>query len=184
MIKKLLAVGAVLLLIVGIGAAFATGVGPAPGGDSGSDIESFPTETPESSSDSDTTSDGTTGGDDVTATTTGPPFTFTIDQIAECGQTCRDVTTTLTNEQSTADSNVTVYTRIYAGKGTDGDVVWEGTESVGALDAGESYTGTKRVELSMGDAYTIQQRDGWITIQTTVDSDGETMTFTEQRQVT
>jgi len=176
MLRKLLVVGA-LVLVVATGAALATGLGPAPGGDSGEDIESFPTETPESPDE-----DGETGDDDAT-TTAGPPFTSTVDRVEECGQTCRDVTTTLTNNQSTADSNVTVYTRIYVGNGTDGDVAWEGTESVGHLDAGESYTTTKRVELSVADAYAVEQHDGWITVQTTVESDNETMTVVEQHQV-
>ena len=49
------------------------------------------------------------------------PFGFVVDQIETCGETCRDVTTTPTNRQSTAASDVTVTTRIYAGNGTDGD---------------------------------------------------------------
>jgi hypothetical protein len=93
------------------------------------------------------------------------------------------VTSTLTNQQDTTAEDVTVYTRIYAGNGTDGDQVWEGSESVGTLDASESYTATKRVELSFADAYAIDQEDGWITVQTTVETADQTVTFTEQRQV-
>jgi hypothetical protein len=167
MARKLLAVGTVLaLVLVGAGAAFVLGVGPAPGGDTSTDTESFPTETP--------------GEEQMTDT---QPFAFTTDSIEECGQTCRDVTSTLTNQQSTTADNVTVYTRLYAGNGTDGDVVWDGSESVGTLGAGESYTTTTRVELSYGDAYAIDQEDGWITIQTTVQTADRTVTFTEQRKV-
>lgn len=178
MAKKLLALVIVVALVAG-GAAVALGVGPlgdAPqsGAESGDDVESFPTETAESTND---------GGDTSSTTTAEQPFTLTVDSIEECGETCRDVTTTLTNEQSSTASNVTVYTRIYAGNGTDGDVVWEGTESVGAMDAGESGTDTTRVELSLRDGYAIQSADGWITVQTTVQSENETMTTTEQRQV-
>ncbi len=175
--NKVFAFGAVLL-IASAAVAFAMGVGPAPGGDS-ADIESFPTEESESSG-------GSTGaGTDTeeTATPTGPPFTSSIDRIEECGETCRDVTTTLTNDQQTADSNVTVYTRIYAGNGTDGTVIWEGVEEVGDMESGESYTTTRRVEISLADARTVRQHDGWITVQTTVQSDSETMTVTEQRQL-
>jgi hypothetical protein len=175
--STVLAVGAVVL-IASAGIAFAFGVGPAPGGDSGDDIESFPTE--EDSTSADSTAQTST---EETATPIGPPFSSSIDRIEECGETCRDVTTTLTNEQATAESNVTVYTRIYAGQGTDGQIIWEGIEEVGEMDSGESYTTTRRVEISLADAQTVRQNDGWITVQTTVQSDTETMTVTEQRQI-
>ncbi|MBX0324167.1 hypothetical protein EGH21_14105 [Halomicroarcula sp. F13] len=175
---KLLAVGGVVLLLAGAAGAVLTGFGPASGGDSGSDVESFPTETPAER----TTDSGGADSAETTATAT-PPFGFTIDDIENCGQTCRDVTSTLTNQQDTTATDVTVYTRIYAGNGTDGDVVWEGSEPVGTLDAGESYTATKRVELSYSEALAIENEDGWITVQTTVQSDDRTVTFTDQRQV-
>ncbi|MFC7046741.1 hypothetical protein ACFQH6_16190 [Halobacteriaceae archaeon GCM10025711] len=180
---KLLGVLALVVLVGGV-AAFATGFGPAPGGDTGADDGSFPTETTTTAADTGA-GGGSSGGSDAATTTTAtaPPFTFVVEKVEECGTTCRDVTTTLTNEQSTPASDVTVHTRIFAGKGTDGDVVWKGSEPVGVLDAGESYTATRRVELSMMDAYKIKQNDGWITIQTSVTADGETTTFTEQRDV-
>lgn len=173
--------GAVALLLAGVAGAVVTGIGPAPGSDSGADIAEFPTETDSTSSGGD---DGTSdSGTERTATASTVPFALSIDSIEDCGQTCRDVTSTLTNRQDTAATDVTVYTRVYAGNGTGGDLVWEGTESVGTLDAGESYTATKRVELSYGEAYTIDQNDGWVTVQTTVQTDERTVTFTEQRQV-
>lgn len=181
---KWLAVVALALVVTGV-VAFAVGFGPTPGGDAGSDGGSLPADatspTTETVSPA-TDGDGGTAGDGTT-TTTGPPFTFVVDDVEECDSTCREVTTTLTNEQSTAATDVQVTTRIHVGKTTDGDVVWEGSEPVGDLDAGESYTATRRVELSLMDAYRIQQHDGWITIRTTVTSDGETMTFTQQRDV-
>lgn len=109
------------------------------------------------------------------------PFTFAIDRIESCGTTCRDVTSTLTNQQSTDATDVTVETEIYAGNGTDGDPIWTDTESVGTLAAGDSDTTTKQVDLSLTDAYAIEQNDGWITIETTITSDGETVTMTERR---
>lgn len=59
----------------------------------------------------------------------------------------------------------------------------DGTEDVGTLEAGGSYTVTRRVELSFGDAYAIDQEDGWIPIQTTVETADQTVTFTDQLQV-
>lgn len=178
---KLLAVGGVVaLLLAGVAGAFITGFGPAPGG-SGDDVESFPTETGTAATESPTS--GSTSGGETTATTATPPFGFTIDSIEQCGRTCRDVTSTLTNQQETTAEDVTVYTRIYVGNGTDGDVAWGGSEPVGTLESGESYTATRRVELSYSDALAVEQNGGWVTVQTTVQTSEQTLTFTEQRQV-
>jgi len=170
-------IGGVLALVVltaAVGAVLYTGAGPAPGGNSGdSEIEEFPTEGP--------TDDGESG---EAETTTAEPFTFTVDETAECGTTCRDVTATLNNERNETATGVTTYTRIYAGENnTDADdVVWEGTVDVGTLDGGASHTTTERVELSLLDARTVNQNDGWITVVTTVESDDATVTFRETRQ--
>ncbi|SFR89262.1 hypothetical protein SAMN05216559_0601 [Halomicrobium zhouii] len=185
--KLLAVVGVGILLVAGVVGALVTGFGPAPGGDSGSDVESFPTETPSNTGSDGASGDGASGDggtSDATATATDtPPFTFAIGNIEECGRTCRDVTSTLTNRRDATADDVTVYTRIFAGNGTDGDQVWQGSEDVGALDAGESYTATKRVELSYSDGYKIERNDGWITVQTTVETADQTVTFTERRQV-
>lgn len=170
---------AVIVVAVGIGAALYTGAGPAPGGDSGDEIEEFPTE-------EDTDGDGSDAdGSDATSTDDTDPFSFMIDELEECGETCRDVTSTLTNNQDQTESNVTVYVRIFAGQdntNTD-DLVWEGTEDVGTMEADEDYTSTDRVELSLQDARKIDQEDGWITIQTTVESDDTTVTFQDNERV-
>jgi len=176
----LLAVGSVVGLLVAAPVTLGLGLGLGGGGDetasaggSGDDIESFPTETP--------TRTASEGGSTTTADS-GPDFAFTVDRIEECGRTCRDVTSTLVNDGANA-TDVTVYTRIYAGNGTDGDVIWEGRERVGALDAGEPYTTTERVDLSLADAVAVESADGWITVQTTIQSTEETVTTTQRRQV-
>ena len=196
--RRLLVGLAVVLAVVTAGAAtaiFAGDLGGA-GAEEGS-IESFPTETTSQESGSDGEGSGSSAdespssderaGDGASTTTAGSttqPFTFAIVGIAECGQTCRDVTLELRNRKSTSAANVTVYSRIFVGSGTGGDVVWEGSESVGTLAAGESVTASKRVDLSLSEAFAIQQADGWITIQTTVQSETETMTTTDRRNVT
>lgn len=178
-----LTLAALLVVAVGVGAVAVAG-DMLPGGDSEADAEPFPTAT----SDDERTA---TGGSDGEGTTTAgspstetPPFGFVIDTIEECGQTCRDVTSTLTNQQDTTAESVTVNTRIIAGQGTDGDVVWRGNEDVGTLGPGESYTATRQVELSFADALTIQNNGGWITVQTTVETADGSVTFTDERQVT
>lgn len=169
-------IGGILVVVVvalSLGVALYTGVGPAPGGESGDDIETFPTED---------------AGDDGSVTTTSsdtPPFTFTIDDIEDCGSTCRDVTATLDNNQNDTATDVTVYTRIFSGENnteTD-DMVWEGKEEAGDMEPGESYTTTKRVELSLQEARQVDQANGWITILTTVQSDETTVTFQDSKQV-
>ena len=166
--------GGVLVVAVGLGAALYTGVGPAPGGDSGDEIDEFPTE-----------EDSGNGESDGTGTDDTDPFTFSIDDIEECGQTCRDVTSTLTNHQNETATSVTVYVRIFAGEDNTNseDMVWEGTEGVGTMEAGGTHTTTKRVELSLQEGRMIEQEDGWITILTTVESDDTTVTFKDSEQV-
>lgn len=164
----------VLVVAVGLGAALYTGAGPAPGGDSGDEIEEFPTE-----------EDTDNGGSDATSSDDIEPFTFSIDDIEECGQTCRDVTSTLTNNENETATNVTVYVRIFAGEdNTDTeDIVWESTEEVGTMEAGGTFTTTERVELSLREGRKIDQGDGWITVLTTVESDDTTVTFQNSEQV-
>ena len=175
--KQRYLLGGILLAVivaVGIGAALYTGVGPAPGGDSGEEIGDFPTEDV-----------GDTDGSDTTISDGMDPFSFVIDDIEECGQTCRDVTATLDNNQNETATNVTVYIRIFAGEdNTDtDDVVWEGTEDAGTMEGGANHTTTERVELSLQDARKIDREDGWITVLTTVESDETTVTFRSSEQV-
>ncbi|MFW6003751.1 MAG: hypothetical protein ACOCPT_04965 [Halanaeroarchaeum sp.] len=178
-------IAVVVLVALGVGAAYYTGVGPAPGGsDSGDSLDEFPTQTASEPDDSETETTVATDGT-VTDETTTPPFTFSIDEIAECGTTCRDVTATLTNEQTTTATGVTVYTRVYAGEDNtaEEDVVWEGSEDVGTIEGGESHTDTRRVELSLRDARKVDQNDGWVTIVTTVQTDDQTVTFRDSEQM-
>lgn len=185
-----LLVVALAVLVVGVAAAFATGLGPAPGGDSGDEITDFPTATatPTPSGDgggSVSVADATaTGSAESTATPEPrPAFATTVESVENCGRTCRDVTSTVRNDGTADATGVTVYTRILVGQDTSGDVVWQGREDVGRLPAGDAYTTTKRVELSLAEAAAVERADGWITIQTTIQSDQRTVTFAESRQV-
>ncbi|WP_299332115.1 hypothetical protein [Haloplanus sp.] len=172
------------VVVVGAGAGVIVVAGDVlPGGTPETDSEAFPTATPGGEAATTSDSNGTATPTTDEASTPTPPFGFAIDTIEECGQTCRDVTSTLTNQQDTTAENVTVHTRILAGQGTDGDVVWRGNEDVGTLPAGDSYTTTRQVELSFSDALTIENSDGWITVQTTVETEGGAVTFTDERQV-
>jgi hypothetical protein len=101
-----------------------------------------------------------------------------------CGNTCRDVTVRLTNNRNATAEDLTVRTRIYAGNTTDRNArVWEGQSDVGTLEAGASTTETARVSLSYFEAASVQRKGGWVTIVTTVESEGVTESFRERRNV-
>ncbi|MDZ7700811.1 MAG: hypothetical protein U5J98_01395 [Halobacteriales archaeon] len=69
------------------------------------------------------------------------------------------MTASLHNEQDETASGVTVFTRVFAGEDNadEDDLVWEGKEEVGTLEAGTSHTTTKRVELSLQDAQKVER---------------------------
>ncbi|MDY6818086.1 MAG: hypothetical protein SVG88_05425 [Halobacteriales archaeon] len=186
MIRKLLTIGLlVVVLILGAGVALVTGIGPAPGSPGDGSIDtpdgSFPTATATPTSTTTTTTGSTAGTS--TATTTGPPLTLTVDRIEQCGRTCRDVTTSLTNRQSHSAEDVVVYSRVFVGNDTDGDVVWSTKHRAGSLAPGETVTTTDRIELSYSAAYAVMEADGWITIQTTIRTADTTLTITKQYNV-
>jgi hypothetical protein len=184
---KSLGIGAVVLLVVvGVAGAFALGVIPGSGGSNGTDgggeetsyadtVVVGETKTP-------TAGGAETGTEGASTTETQPAFSFVIDNIEECGQTCRDVTATITNNQDEAATGVTVRSEIYTGDSYD-NKIWEGSSEIGELSAGESYTETKTVDLSYQDAYAVDQNDGWILLKTYVITDDGTYVFKEERDV-
>lgn len=114
----------------------------------------------------------------------GPPFRFEIERVERCGRTCRDVTATLVNGQDETATDLVVETAIYAGNDTDeGDRVWRGTERVGTLPADAEHTSTRRVDLGWGGGLAVQRADGWITVETTVETDDRSVTLERQREV-
>ncbi|NHX35224.1 MULTISPECIES: hypothetical protein [Halolamina] len=174
-----IAVLVVVVALAGVAGALITGFGPAPGGGSADTSTPYEDTVVVESTDS-----GGSGGEDgdgstSTATESQPPFSFVIESITECGQTCRDVNATIVNQQDTAATGVEVRSEIYTG----GDLIWEGTSDVGTLSAGESFTDTKRVELSYSQAYKVQQNDGEILVKTYVRTDGGTYVFKDRRNV-
>lgn len=178
--KRVAAIGMVVLLVVLSGAVITTGLlGPFEGesGVSDPDTTDGPTDTGTVYEGND---GGSTGGEDADS----PPFSFDVIDITECGQTCRDVTVTLSNTQTETATGVIVYTRIFAGNSTDDDdMVWDGIEEVGTLKANDAVTRTTRVKLGLRDSYRIKRNNGWVTVLTTVESDDITITFKTHEKV-
>lgn len=169
-VALLAVVGALLLLTAGVAL---TGIfGLFDGGGTGTGTESPTVPTPNE------TTPAAAGAADT------QPFTLDTREVESCGMLCRNVTSTVTNEQATAARNVTVRTRLYAGNDTDNQVRWEGTERVDRIGPGETYVTTQQVELLLNDALAIRDADGWVTIRTTVDSTDRSVTITDRREVT
>lgn len=186
-------VGAVVVLLVAAttgGVLFVGGLGPG-------ESPSSPTDESPADSTGTTTADATTeetaasggtgetgGGNNTTTGTTtetsdSSAYRFTIQSIEKCGTTCRDVTARLANAGADERTNVRVTTKLYA----DGDLLWSGTETVGALAPGEAHTSTKRVDVGLSGGMKIQNNDGYVTIVTVVRSDSGTTRFSERRKV-
>lgn len=179
----------IALVLVGVVAAAAAGVGPAAlaADDAGTDGPTA-TDTDAGATDDDgTDGDDDTADGDLTAETNetagdsdgDPAFDGTVDRIEDCGTTCRDVTATLSNVGDATATSVAVEFRL----SVDGDRIRANEESVGTLAAGESYTTAQRIELGYGDALAIERNDGWVTIETVIRFDGGTVVTAEERQV-
>mgnify|MGYP006271466499 CR=1 FL=1 len=180
-------VGSIVLTVVvaaGVVGALAVGLGPV---DSivgsvvdGTDADDDGGEVPEGeseSTDSGHSHDSGSGGD--AAEESASEFQFTVRNIDECGQTCRDVTVGLRNTMNASATDVTVTTQIYTGD----EEIWSASESFTEVDASESKTRTKRVKLGYFDAVKVKQNGGEIRIETTVTWDGGEQSFTERRKV-
>lgn len=166
----------------------AGGAGPGDGSDGSSDgatptATPYPDGTPMADETPDRTATPTTPTPTVRPPSSGSAFAFTIDRVEECGDSCRRVTATVTNNRSAPATNVTLDLDLYAGNRTSGDPLWNGTERIGSLESGESVTVQREVELSTRQAVAIGTRDGWITLEAVVRSDETAETIRKRRNV-
>lgn len=100
-------------------------------------------------------------------------------ELTECGSTCREVTTTLTNTGSTDATTVHVSVTVSAGE----TLVWETDEVIGQLAAGAGVTRTHRVEVDLGTALALQETGGEMTIETLITSDQHTERIVREKSM-
>jgi hypothetical protein len=107
-------------------------------------------------------------------------FQFEVLDLESCGRTCRDANVELTNSGDAA-IDVAATSRLYAGKAGD-DKVWEGTEAIGDMDAGETVQRTIRIELNFVEASKLCGANT-VTLVTVVASTDHRQQFTSHPDV-
>jgi len=114
----------------------------------------------------------------------GQPFVPELENVEECGETCREATVALQNDMNVVAEDIVVYVRLYAGDSTNpDDVVWGENRELGTLGAGEVYRTTETIDLTPQQANKVRETDGLVTAKATVASDQATATFVEKDDV-
>lgn len=140
-------------------------------------------ETVTAAADTRTTTDAGSTQTTTGVTTNQAALAYRIDNVTECGATCRTVTATVTNQRST-DTDVTSETQIYAGNTTADDArVFAETRELETVAAGDSVTTSTDVDLSTTEALRVDDADGWVTVVTVITDGDETVRTVERRQV-
>ncbi|ELY37275.1 hypothetical protein [Natronorubrum tibetense] len=106
-------------------------------------------------------------------------FEGDVVEIVECGRTCREVTTTLTNTGTADATAVRVAATVVAGE----TLVWETDEEIGRLEAGATVTRTQRIDIDVVSALAIENNDRTVTITTTITSAQQTEQFVTETTV-
>lgn len=105
-------------------------------------------------------------------------FRFAYNRTQPCGLLCRDATGQITTTDNTTAENVSVRVRLRSGR----SIIWSGSEPVGVLTAGDTYTSTQRINLGTHALNTISQNDGRVALVVEIRSDKwhEVITFGRQ----
>ena len=119
-------------------------------------------------------------GDDETANgseDTPIEFNVLVDEITECGRTCRTLDYTVQNRGTEDATGVVSRIRVYT-PDTDGDQVFDDEQEIGDLDANTQRSATKDIDTGLVDGRKIQDNDGDIDIRVNLSSnEGETAEF-------
>jgi hypothetical protein len=103
---------------------------------------------------------------------------FEIRNSSECGNACRDVTYAVVDTGGDGAGDVSAEIEITA----DGEPVWNGTESVGAVPAGGETVRTVRVEVGLSEAYAVSENDDRVTVTTVLAAGDRATTIEQERQ--
>jgi len=109
----------------------------------------------------------------------GVAFNASVDNITECGSTCRDVDYTLMNIGQSDATDFSVRMHITSG----GDEIYNESVNLATLEANSEESRTERVELSRSGAFTVNSNGGDVTINITPMSGNVSETFTFERNV-
>jgi len=126
--------------------------------------------------------EGSDSEEPVTATSTEEhdsdyPLAFEIEGSTECGLTCRRVNTTVTNQGDETLTDVRLEHELYTrdGDGNADEVAWDGSATVGAVEAGETAISRVEVEVDIDDGAAIKDRGGLLVTTMRSDAGNETI---------
>lgn len=102
-----------------------------------------------------------------------------IEEVGECGVTCRNVTYVLTNPTETSVTDLTADITLVSG----GTTVWENERSLGYVQAGDEVTLTDEVSLDRDQMARILENDWEVTINVRLQSANETRTISFDREL-
>jgi hypothetical protein len=100
-------------------------------------------------------------------------FAVTVDDLTECGATCRNFTGTVRYTGEGTARDVTLDVRVTA----EGSELWNATETVGEVQAGGSYRLVREAEIGYRESSTVLSNDGYVTVWIEVDHAGGTETL-------
>jgi len=102
-----------------------------------------------------------------------------INNISECGQTCRTVNYTVSNIGANATTNTSIQLRAIA----DGDEIYSNETAYGTINASSSLTIVEDVEVGRSGGFILQDTGGDVTIEINVGSTNTTASFSFERNV-
>jgi len=111
------------------------------------------------------TEDGTESGTEATGTQVPEvDLNVIVDEVTECGRTCRTLAYTVQNLGGADAGDVTVEVTVRA-PDASGDVVYEGTQNLGAIDSERQRSATTNLTFGEDGAATIRDNGGSVAIE-------------------
>jgi hypothetical protein len=146
------------------------------------DVETLEiTDTSETEDAPGSTSSEVTESNDEERSTPKPKVEFHVelDNISECGLTCRKIEYTLQNRGQLSAKQMGVSIRVHTG----GEQVYDATQSIGDLQSQTQKTGiTHQIDVGLSGGNAIQSNDGEITLTLEPESkNGSSKVFTFER---